>query len=76
MDVPRRGVQNGVAVSSLPHSRQRIVPIHPALEPLFVDWLLVRARDPQPALFVGVLGKRLSQTTLTQTFPTHLDSKH
>jgi site-specific recombinase XerD len=48
--------------------RQRIVPIHPALEPLFVDYLRVRAGDPEPALFVGVQGKRLSQTILTQTF--------
>jgi site-specific recombinase XerD len=48
--------------------RQRTVPIHPALEPLFVDYLRVRANDPEPALFVGVQGKRLSQTILTQTF--------
>jgi site-specific recombinase XerD len=48
--------------------RQRIVPIHPALETLFVDYLRVRAGDPEPALFVGVQGKRLSQTILTQTF--------
>ena len=48
--------------------RQRVVPIHPALEPLFVDYLKVRAHDPEPALFVGVQGRRLSQTILTQTF--------
>ena len=36
--------------------RQRIVPIHPALEPLFSDYLALRARDPEPALFVGVQG--------------------
>jgi site-specific recombinase XerD len=48
--------------------RQRTVPIHPALEPLFVDYLGVRMDDPEPALFVGVQGKRLSQTILTQTF--------
>jgi site-specific recombinase XerD len=48
--------------------RQRIVPIHPALEPIFIDYLRVRADDPEPALFVGVQGKRLSQTILTQTF--------
>jgi site-specific recombinase XerD len=28
----------------------------------------VRAGDPEPALFVGVQGKRLSQTIMTQTF--------
>jgi integrase/recombinase XerC len=48
--------------------RQRTLPIHPALEPLFVDYLQIRAGDPEPALFVGVQGKRLSQTILTQTF--------
>jgi site-specific recombinase XerD len=48
--------------------RQRTIPIHPALELLFVDYLRVRANDPEPALFVGVQGKRLSQTILTQTF--------
>src|SRR5689334_18123021 len=40
----------------------------PALEPLLVDYLRVRANDPEPALFVGVMGKRLSQTILTRTF--------
>ena len=39
--------------------RQRTVPIHPALEPLFADYLRFRANDPEPAL---------SFTTLTQTF--------
>ena len=48
--------------------RQRVVPIHPALEPLFFDYLRVRARDPEPALFVGVQGRRLSPTIMTQTF--------
>jgi site-specific recombinase XerD len=48
--------------------RQRSVPIHPAIEPLLVDYLRVRARDPEPALFVGVQGRRLSQTIMTQTF--------
>jgi integrase/recombinase XerC len=48
--------------------RQRTVPIHPALAPLFCDYLRFRARDPEPALFVGVQGRRLSQTIMTQTF--------
>jgi site-specific recombinase XerD len=48
--------------------RQRVVPVHPALEPLFVDYLRVRAGDTEPALFVGVQGKRLSQTIMTKTF--------
>jgi site-specific recombinase XerD len=48
--------------------RQRILPIHPALEPLFLDYLQIRAHDPEPALFVGVHGRRLSQTIMVQTF--------
>jgi site-specific recombinase XerD len=48
--------------------RQRAVPIHPTLEPLFLGYLTVRGRDPEPALFVGVQGRRLSQTIMTQTF--------
>ncbi len=48
--------------------RQRVVPIHPALVPLFVDYLAFRVGDPEPALFTGVQGKRLSVTILTQTF--------
>ncbi|HEX5175261.1 MAG TPA: tyrosine-type recombinase/integrase [Gaiellaceae bacterium] len=47
---------------------QRTVPIHPALEPLFIAYLRIRSEDSEPALFVGVQGKRLSQTILTQTF--------
>jgi site-specific recombinase XerD len=48
--------------------RQRVVPIHPALEPLFSAYLQLRVRDPEPALFVGVQGRRLTPTILTQTF--------
>jgi site-specific recombinase XerD len=48
--------------------RQRVVPIHPALAPLFLDYLSTRPRDPEPALFTGVQGRRLSQTIMTQTF--------
>jgi integrase/recombinase XerC len=48
--------------------RQRTIPIHPALEPLFDDYLRFRARDAEPALFIGVQGRRLSITILSQTF--------
>jgi integrase/recombinase XerD len=48
--------------------RQRVVPIHPALEPLFLEYLRVRAGDPEPALFVGVQRRRLSPTIMVQTF--------
>ena len=49
-------------------ARQRTLPIHPALAPLLIDYLAYRARDSERALFVGVQGKRLSQTIMTQTF--------
>jgi site-specific recombinase XerD len=48
--------------------RQRVVPIHPGLEPLIVSYLQFRISDPEQALFVGVQGKRLSPTIMTQTF--------
>ena len=49
--------------------RQRNVPIHPALEPLFTDYLRFRAHDPEPALFVGTQGgRRLSYRLLSETF--------
>jgi integrase/recombinase XerC len=48
--------------------RRRVIPIHPALEPLFTDYLQRRARDPEPALFTGVQGRRLTPTILAQTF--------
>ena len=48
--------------------RQRVVPLHPALVPLFVDYLHTRLALDEPALFVGVQGRRLSQGLLTRTF--------
>jgi integrase/recombinase XerC len=48
--------------------RQRVVPIHPALIPLFVEYLAVRSPLAEPALFVGVRGRRLSVTILSATF--------
>jgi site-specific recombinase XerD len=49
--------------------RQRNVPIHPALEPLFSDYLRFRASDPEPVLFVGTQGgRRLSYRLLSETF--------
>jgi len=48
--------------------RQRTVPIHPGLVPLFVAYMATRTPGDDPALFVGVLGRRLSPTILTATF--------
>jgi integrase/recombinase XerC len=54
--------------------RQRTIPIHPALEPLFSDYLRLRACDPEPALFVGVQGGRLTVTILATTFRRYADA--
>ena len=48
--------------------RQRVVPIHPGLIPLFVAYLQVRPESKDDALFLGVLGRRLSPNILAQTF--------
>src|SRR5207244_6717757 len=64
VDLERRVIR----VRKAKGGRKRVVPIHPALEPLFLDYLRFRARDPEPALFVGVQGRRLSPTIMVQTF--------
>ncbi|MEK6326799.1 MAG: tyrosine-type recombinase/integrase [Actinomycetota bacterium] len=48
--------------------RARVVPIHPALVPLLAEQLATNAGAAQGPLFLGVRGRRLSQTILTQTF--------
>jgi site-specific recombinase XerD len=48
--------------------RARVVPIHPALIPLLTDYLATRGPVASGPLFVGVHGRRLSQTVMTQTF--------
>ena len=48
--------------------RQRVVPIHAALVPLFVDYLATRTSLTEPALFTGVQGRRLSITVMAATF--------
>ncbi len=48
--------------------RQRSVPIHPGLIALFLDYHATRTPLGDPAVFVGVLGRRLSPTVLTRTF--------
>jgi site-specific recombinase XerD len=64
VDLERRLLRIRVAKGG----RQRVVPLHPALEPLFADYLQCRACDSEPALFVGVHGRRLSPTILGETF--------
>jgi site-specific recombinase XerC len=45
-----------------------VVPIHPGLVPLFLDYLATRAPGDDPAVFVGVMGKRLSPTIMATAF--------
>jgi integrase/recombinase XerC len=54
--------------------RQRKVPIHPALGPLFAAYWSVRHDDLEPALFVGVQGKRLSEAVLAATFRRYVEA--
>jgi len=60
--------------------RQRVVPIHPGLIGLFVAYLQVRPESRDDALFLGVLGRRLSANILAQTFRRYAEvagvSKH
>jgi site-specific recombinase XerD len=48
--------------------RQRVVPLHPGLVPLLLAYHATRTPGDDPALFVGVLGNRLSPTILANTF--------
>jgi integrase/recombinase XerC len=48
--------------------RQRVVPLHPGLVPLLLDYRATRAPGDHPALFVGVLGNRLSPTIMAVAF--------
>lgn len=48
--------------------RQRVIPIHPALVSLFVDYLPARSPLTDPALFTGVQGRRISITVMAATF--------
>jgi site-specific recombinase XerD len=54
--------------------RQRVVPIHPGLVPPFVAYAVTRTPTGDPALFVGVHGRRLSPTILTATFRRYTDA--
>ena len=37
-----------------------VVPVHPGLAPLFLAYLTVRRQSSDPALFLGVHGRRLT----------------
>jgi integrase/recombinase XerD len=48
--------------------RQRTIPIHPALAPLFAEYYGTRVPLTEQAVFVGVQGNRLHYTQLGHTF--------
>lgn len=48
--------------------RQRAIPIHPALAPLFAEYYATRVPLTEQAVFVGVQGKPLNYTQLGQVF--------
>ncbi len=48
--------------------RQRTIPIHPALAPLFAEYYATRVPLREQAVFIGVQGNRLHSTQLGQTF--------
>jgi site-specific recombinase XerD len=48
--------------------RQRTIPIHAALAPLFAEYYATRVPLTEQAVFIGVQGNRLHYTQLGQTF--------
>jgi site-specific recombinase XerD len=54
--------------------RQRTIPIHPALAPLFAEYYATRVPLSSQALFVGVQGNRLHYTQLGQVFRHYVDA--
>jgi site-specific recombinase XerD len=54
--------------------RQRTIPIHPALAPLFAEYYATRVPSHEQALFVGVQGNRLHYTQLGQVFRHYVTS--
>ncbi|HME04853.1 MAG TPA: tyrosine-type recombinase/integrase [Solirubrobacteraceae bacterium] len=64
VDLERRLIR----VRNAKGGRQRVVPIHPGLVPLFLAYLSTRRPGDDPALFLGVLGRRLSPTILAAAF--------
>ena len=57
-----------IRVRNAKGGRQRVVPIHPGLVPLFVTYAATRASVSHPALFVGVHGRRLTPSIMALTF--------
>jgi site-specific recombinase XerD len=64
VDLDRRLIR----VRNAKGGRQRVVPIHPGLVPLFLAYAAARPDTRDPALFLGVHGKRLSANIMAITF--------
>jgi integrase/recombinase XerD len=54
--------------------RQRTIPIHPALAPLFAEYYATRVPLTEQAVFVGVQGGRLHPTQLGQVFRHYVEA--
>ncbi len=54
--------------------RERTIPIHPALGPLFADYYATRVPLVEQAVFVGVQGNRLNYTQLGQVFRHYVEA--
>lgn len=48
--------------------RDRVVPVHPGLVPLFLAYAKARPESRDPALFLGVHGKRLTASNMALSF--------
>ena len=64
IDLDRRRIR----VRQAKGGRWRMVPLHPALEPLLMAYLETRLPLEERALFVGARGRRMQTTILTNTF--------
>ena len=60
--------QRLVRVRKAKGGRARVVPLHPVLVPLVVDYLATRGMPVAGPLFIGIQGRRLSATILSVTF--------
>ena len=57
-----------IRVRNAKGGRERVIPIHPGLVPLFVAYAKARPTSDDPALFLGVHGRRLTPATMALTF--------
>jgi site-specific recombinase XerD len=64
VDLDRRLIR----VRNAKGGRQRVVPVHPGLVPLFVAYAATRESVSEPALFLGVQGHRLTPSIMALTF--------